>query len=621
MPTAIYNLSNPRAQNGQSYFDVNLGTGRTLLMDYSGQALSNAAVKSVTFKWYGSYTGGGGTGTITMNGATMAVQFLHIGGDRQNCQAKATGYSLKCFAAQNGTLSMALSLAGAYFRISGAASLEVQYELVRSPITYLSSAKADAGESLQINFAPASSAYTHVLEAQLKDGYKTETNIEAGKSTAEIALPLAWIEQIPDAESAEVRIRLYTKKGNETIGYDERTITMQVPENVVPTLTHTETPVYTVDGVTYPEVVAGGYVQGASALKAEMTAEGAHGSTVTRTTITWREETTTGNVLQTKLLKTSGAEKVVYSAEDSRGRKTTVEAQVEVLAYQLPSIQELTAERVNETGEQSADGQKAKGTVRFRFTKLGNANTSANVKIQTQTGENGGWVTVKEEQTAESIVSFLADGPFALDEKVTFRAVVSDAYASIAAAQRTEPLAMGWVARWIRHDRRGAAFGQASTVKDGFQIREGWEYYVGERKLTEICKRLAPVQSVNGQTGDVEVMTQEAPSIAGNVEDENGSFTVSANSGTQLNAYTAQAAGLYMLVLSYKGKTTFSGRTFLQIGSEARVSIAEGNAYPAAQCVLIKQMAEGEEISTQIWCQTAGTYSYEKVQLKVIKMG
>lgn len=131
MPSVIFNLSNPRAANGQSYVDAYLGNGRTVLWDYTGTAISNATVTAVRFKFYGNVLRSSGTANVTMNGSPFSIDLTATGETRQNCTCYASGAVMAAFAAASGTLTMALVMpSNAYFRTSAAtATLEVDYTI------------------------------------------------------------------------------------------------------------------------------------------------------------------------------------------------------------------------------------------------------------------------------------------------------------------------------------------------------------------------------------------------------------------------------------------------------------------------------------------------------------
>lgn len=269
MPTAIYNLSGPRAGNGQSYTDINLGNGRVIYLDWSGPALAAVTVQAVRLRWYGSYMGGGGTANILMNGVGMAAALAHTGSDRQECAVNVTGFAPAAFALGSGTLTVTLALAsGAYFRISSWARLEVDYTPNTSGLT-LSAASVAAGGSVEAAVTSHSAEYAHRLTLALGSRSQVWT-LAPGVARQEVTVPMAWLDQMVQTAVATATVRLDTLLAGAVIGTTSAALTVTVPAAAGPTFEAACAPLYEVDGTAYPSPT-GGYVKGKSGVSAALT--------------------------------------------------------------------------------------------------------------------------------------------------------------------------------------------------------------------------------------------------------------------------------------------------------------------------------------------------------------
>ncbi len=251
---AIYNLTNPRAANGQNYNDVYLGNGSTIYFDYSGAAITAATLNSVRLVWYGNVIGTGGTGSVTMASGTMSLPFVYTGDNRQECAVIAAGAGLGCFASASGTLNITLNLNSGYIRFQWA-RLEVNYTPNVSTLS-LSTATVNAGGSLTATVTAYDASYTHSLGLYFGSEEKWWT-LGAGVTTQTVTVPMDYLQQMPNAATATATLKLYTLSGETVLGVSSQSLTIAAGADSAPTFTASCTPLLTVNGVIYPDVSGG----------------------------------------------------------------------------------------------------------------------------------------------------------------------------------------------------------------------------------------------------------------------------------------------------------------------------------------------------------------------------
>ncbi len=533
--------------------------------------------------------------TVHVSGQPIVGSYFYVNGQSARTTVGDHSITLSHVAAGSSSFTLTITFKGTGTKNTTAVlnlnriDFNCTYTPTQSKLT-LSAAAFDAGESITAEIVPAVASYTHKLAIAF--GNRAEEMAVEGTLQA-FTIPLKWLDQIPNSGSGAGTVTLYTYDGGTLIGQDEKDITVYAPDSAAPIIEHTEEPVYNVGGVTYPDVTGGGYVQERSALKAtakSITAQ--YGASITRQTITVGKETTTGGTLTTGLLQQSGAVNVVYTATDSRGITVTYTETITVKAYQVPAVQELRVQRVDDTGTASDTGTKAAGSVSFTWSKLDGKNKTATVKIQYSIA-GGGWTTLQETETEEGSLSFTADGPFTVETKVTFRAVIGDAYSTIYTAEKEEALEMGWIARWIRHDGKGVAFGQASTKENGFQIRGEWDFYKGESKI------MIPTVTSKNYGGAY--------------------FNQDAGTGTTLSTFTVEESGVYIVQWNLWMVSALSGRSYLEFFGR-RASFANGSGYPCTCLTVIGQFEEGTSYPLTFYADTGGYLQYEECILTKVRI-
>lgn len=557
--------------------------------------------------------------TVHVSGQPIVGSYFYMNGESARTTVGDHGFTLSSTAAGTSSFTMAITFKGTGTK-NTAAVLNIDridfvctYTPTQSKLR-LSSNVFDAGGTITATIVPAVSTYSHTITTNFGSRSQVQ-DVAAGITSAAVTVPLEWLDQIPNAGSGAGTITLQTLDGGTVIGSDAVEVTIYTPDGAAPIIQHTEEPVYTIGGTTYPDVTGGGYVQMRSGVKATATSiAGQYGASITKQTITVGKETTTAATLTTGLLQNAGTVNVIYTATDTRGLTVTYTEPITVEAYQVPTIQAFMVDRVDDAGEKSDTGTKAAGKVSFEWSKLNGKNSKATVKIQYKIAD-GGWTTLQETETEENTLSFTAAGPFAVETKAMFRATVADAYGTIYTAEKEDTLEMGWIARWIRHDGQGVAFGQASTKEKGFQIREEWDYYKGESNLLDLAAEKAPVQSVNGQTGAVVI---ETPTVES--KDYGGAyFYHTAGAATTLSNYTAEKTGLYLIIYYIQMVNKLSGRSFAEFGGR-RATFDSGTAYPCVVLPVVMQLEAGTTYTLTFYSETGGQLQCEDISMTKLKL-
>lgn len=178
----------------------------------------------------------------------------------------------------------------------------------------------------------------------------------------------------PNWTSLYCEFTLSTYKGNSLVGSVSKTVTMVIPDSVVPTCS-----VALSDKKGY-FAKFGGYVQGQSILHGVITANGVYGSKISSYSTSVNSSIYSGKTFDTDTLLYSGNNTVRTQVRDSRGRIASIENTIHVLSYSAPKITKLSVIRCNNDGTENDQGSHAKVTYSYSITYLNSLTDNNNSK-------------------------------------------------------------------------------------------------------------------------------------------------------------------------------------------------------------------------------------------------
>lgn len=220
------------------------------------------------------------------------------------------------------------------------------FELVSAPGVLITS--CDAGLAIKLNMNRASSTFTHTVEYQIgATGWQTIATA-VGASYASWSIPLSLLNQIPNAASGTLQIRVttYTNSGATLVGSTTTSLTMTAGAAIIPdlgTITNSEATVA-------PDVATliGAYVQGLTTLNVAITSPaGIYGSTIVaqKIEVVGQAGNQITNAVATALsgvlpaaLAASGTVTLRATVTDSRNRTYSEDVTITVLAYTIPVL-------------------------------------------------------------------------------------------------------------------------------------------------------------------------------------------------------------------------------------------------------------------------------------------
>ncbi len=401
----------------------------------------------------------------TPYGSAEGTKFLTVMTD--NADTEAAGYGT-CVIQHNadGTGSVTLSWnAGCSFAnslklITGSATVTLP-TIPRA--TTPSVGTLTMGSQSTITLSPASNSFTHTLRYQV--GSSSGTIVSKTSSTSVSWRPSVTLaNQAPNSTTAVGTLYCDTYSGNTLIGTRSVSITLNIPESIVPSAS--------IAMQDSNSSIAGqfhAYIQNKTKLSVSVNASGAYGSTIVSITTTINGTTYTDVSFTTEALSRSGTQSYTVVVKDSRNRTKTLTGSYEVVAYKPPTVNIASVFRCNSSGVLSHNGIYVSIRLRANISPLDSAN-DASITIQSKRKNAANYTTLRSISGIYSYNStVVCGGSLSSQYAYDIRVEVSDyfetvyAYADITTADTIFS---------IRNNGLGMAIGKICE-QDRFEM--GWD--------------------------------------------------------------------------------------------------------------------------------------------------
>lgn len=304
----------------------------------------------------------------------------------------------------------------------------------RISVPSLSAQSVDIGKAITIYTNRQSKNFTHHLYYSVNGG--ADVGITSGiVDSFTWTVPYSLMSHIPNDKQMTITFKLYTFNGGSNIG--NRTISFKV---YVPSEANTQ-PNITINALRPISTLSSHFdslfIQGKSRVKADFTAEGRHGSSITSYSISVEGESYgSADDNTSEYLSGYGDVAVTITATDSRGITGSVTQYINVIAYGKPKIMALDGEadiicaRCDVRGNISNSGTYLKVKARRSYSKVEQKNfCEIAVRYRPSSGEFSEWETIlpKEDLSTNSIDSKpLLGGALAVNTSYEVQVCVKD---------------------------------------------------------------------------------------------------------------------------------------------------------------------------------------------------
>lgn len=389
--------------------NIGISTGQTdkysLLLDVSEKSYSIENNTSQVEWWVGirsntayhNHYGLAETYTVVINGSTVhsAVHKPTVGNGQTVWVVSGTatvGHNA------DGSKTVAVSASfnnadrGTYLPTTGSCSGSLKLTTIpRATTPSIDKPSLDCGSAIKISGTSASSNFSHKVYVTW-NGTKTQIGtIASGTTTPSFfyTIPTDWEKNIPDSTSGIATFTLETISGSTSVGSKTVNATIKVRSGVVPSIG-------TVSISDTNSICAGigQYVQSQSKLKFSIATSGNQGSTITSVSTKFNDQTYSGSTFTTQAIQNSGTLTYTITVTDSRGRTATKSGSINVVAYNPPSLTNVSAKRANSSyAVDESSGTYALLHFKVGFTSLSNKNVTS-FYIQYQASGATSWTKI-----------------------------------------------------------------------------------------------------------------------------------------------------------------------------------------------------------------------------------
>lgn len=303
----------------------------------------------------------------------------------------------------------------------------------------LTAGTGNLGEEMSLSVTKQADSFTHTIT--YKCGTASGT-ICTKASDPEILWtpPVDLAIQAPSANSVPITYTIVTYSGSTEIGSASILASCNIP------YTNTYIPVLIFapeDEMGYLDTY-GGYVQGKSKLKIDITTYGAYGAWITSVTTEVDGSTYTGTSVISNVLATAGTLPVKVITKDSRGRTTEVTTQITVLPYEQPKVTALSAIRCDASGNEDSSGAYLLAEFTAEISSLNNNNTATYTIEYKKTTETD-YIAVEQTNL---------EGQYSVDSSYIIPADTTSSYSVVLTAED--------------------AFSQAQSATKGSSVKKVW---------------------------------------------------------------------------------------------------------------------------------------------------
>lgn len=227
----------------------------------------------------------------------------------------------------------------------------------------------DFGQEFSIHMNRKADTFTHTVRYEY--GKRSGTIATGVTNGTTWAVPLSFMNDVPNATKASGRIYVDTYSGSTKVGTKYTGFTVTVPASVKPTCSLTLTDVSGVGDI------YGVPVQGLSRIEIAVKTTLAYGSPIASYVVSANGVTYSTATSTTDALKTAGSSPITVTVKDQRGRTGTASYTMNVLAYARPNITQLTVHRCDADGKENEQGEYVRAVFSAAVTALNNKNTAA----------------------------------------------------------------------------------------------------------------------------------------------------------------------------------------------------------------------------------------------------
>lgn len=325
----------------------------------------------------------------------------------------------------------------------------------------LSASSVVLGNPITISITRQSTSFTHRIKYSW--GQQTGT-IATGVATSHTwTVPLSLASYITTSTSGTCYITVETMSGSTVVGSQTKSFTGAVPTSIIPSISSITLSDPSGD---VPEAI-GLYVKGKSTLRVVTAAAGSYGSTISSYSIQANGATYTAADITTGVLQTAGAQSVIVTVTDSRGRTATMTKSFTVYDYHTPIISTFEVKRVDASGNDADEGEHAKISFATMLATL-NGKNSGSLAIYYKASTDVNWITaLSESSIAYAAYDSITVSGISANSTYDFRIDLTDSFVS---SSRSEQVQTAAVVMDFLSDGTGMGIGKVAELNETLDV-------------------------------------------------------------------------------------------------------------------------------------------------------
>lgn len=325
------------------------------------------------------------------------------------------------------------------------------------------------------SFRDTLSYYCSYTEDGVQKAYSGDILTKSSATSAKFTPPLDWARHSPNVIRGMASFTLSTYNGSGTkIGSTTKNSWFTIPKTVIPSCSIS---ISDTSSISVPSgkksclEYFGKYVSGVSTIHAEITANGAYGSTIQSYSGSYLGISFSTQSFDIPTSGLSGACQIDAAVRDSRNRKNSASASASIAAYSPPKVTALSVRRCKSKTDSTEDEQGNYTQVTYGYEIVNVAGTNKNaksivLKYKTTSGSESEWITQNLTASAYSgtgsiILETLADNSY------VFSFTVSD---SISSSSKSTSVSTGYCIYHVPASGKGITFGGIAEG-DGFNVK------------------------------------------------------------------------------------------------------------------------------------------------------
>lgn len=323
---------------------------------------------------------------------------------------------------------------------------------VTSPVTI------NGSNTVSVSINRHSSSYNHKVKFELGSYSQEITGVSTSTS---YAIPLSWLNAIPNSMSSTAKVTVTTYSGNTQIGSSvSKDFIVKVPDTVVPSI----------EGITWIDLDTRkpntwpSMVQNVSFGTLNMQNVSApYSATIKSYSLSFGGfHSTSSSLIIARRIPSSGQLTATAKVTDSRGQSATKTVNFTVTPYELPKLNPEVF-RCDSSGNEDAQGEYISFNPNYTITSLGNLNSLTSAYIVLSNGED-------EYTYMLGLGGVSRVAPASSDYSWNWTMSLSDVVSTV---EYKGVVGTGEVIVDILADGKGLALGKVAD-KQGFDANEAW---------------------------------------------------------------------------------------------------------------------------------------------------